>query len=186
MASLAIVHGTRSVSRLLDLGMLLPLGTSAVTLGFGVLISLDRGVLDLRGSWWIVPITQSLLAIPFVVRGVVPVLRAIDPGMREVAATLGASPGRVRREIDLRIGARALATGVGFAFAISLGEFGATSFVGRRSDLLTVPLAIQRLLATPGDLLRGQAMALSVILMVVTALVVFLSDRLHPTSGGML
>ena len=186
MASLAIVHGTRSVSRLLDLGMLLPLGTSAVTLGFGVLISLDRGVLDLRGSWWIVPITQSLLAIPFVVRGVVPVLRAIDPGMREVAATLGASPGRVRREIDLRIGARALATGVGFAFAISLGEFGATSFVGRRSDQLTVPLAIQRLLATPGDLLRGQAMALSVILMVVTALVVFLSDRLHPTSGGML
>ncbi|MCO4833143.1 MAG: hypothetical protein KC481_05745, partial [Acidimicrobiaceae bacterium] len=64
--------------------------------------------------------------------------------------------------------------------------FGATSFVGRRSDLLTVPLAIQRLLATPGDLLRGQAMALSVILMVATALVVFLSDRLHPTSGGML
>ena len=186
MASLAIVHGTRSVSRVLDLGMLLPLGTSAVTLGFGVLISLDRGVLDLRGSWWIVPITQSLIAIPFVVRGVVPVLRAIDPALREVAATLGAAPARVRREIDLRIGARALATGVGFAFAISLGEFGATSFVGRRSDLLTVPLAIQRLLSTPGDLLRGQAMALSVILMIVTAVVVFVGDRLHPKAGGML
>ncbi len=186
MASLAIVHGTRSVSRLLDLGMLLPLGTSAVTLGFGVLISLDRGVLDLRGSWWIVPITQSLIAIPFVVRGVVPVLRAINPSMREAAATLGASPGRVRREIDLRIGSRALATGVGFAFAISLGEFGATSFVGRRSDLLTVPLAIQRLLSTPGDVLRGQAMALSVILMIVTTVVVFIGDRLHPSSGGVL
>ena len=186
MASLAIVHGTRWVSRVLDLGMLLPLGTSAVTLGFGVLISLDRGVLDLRSSWWIVPITQSLIAIPFVVRGVVPVLRAIDPALREAAATLGASPGRVRREIDLRIGARALATGVGFAFAISLGEFGATSFVGRRTDLLTVPLAIQRLLSTPGDLLRGQAMALSVILMLVTALVVFIGDRLHPRSGGLL
>jgi len=186
MASLAIVHGTRSVSRVLDLGMLLPLGTSAVTLGFGVLISLDRGVLDLRSSWWIVPITQSLIAIPFVVRGVVPVLRAIDPTLREAAATLGAAPARVRREIDLRIGARALATGVGFAFAISLGEFGATSFVGRRSDLLTVPLAIQRLLSTPGDLLRGQAMALSVILMLVTTVVVFIGDRLHPKAGGLL
>jgi thiamine transport system permease protein len=186
MASLAIVHGTRSVSRVLDLGMLLPLGTSAVTLGFGVLISLDRGVLDLRSSWWIVPITQSLIAIPFVVRGVVPVLRAIDPALREAAATLGAAPARVRREIDLRIGARALATGVGFAFAISLGEFGATSFVGRRSDLLTVPLAIQRLLSTPGDLLRGQAMALSVILMLVTTVVVFIGDRLHPKAGGLL
>ncbi len=186
MASLAIVHGGRFGSRLLDLGMLLPLGTSAVTLGFGVLIALDRGVLDLRSSWWIVPITQSLIAIPFVVRGVVPVLRSINPAMREVAATLGASPGRVRREIDLRIGSRALATGVGFAFAISLGEFGATSFVGRRSNLLTVPIAIQRLLSTPGDQLRGQAMALSVILMLVTALVVLIGDRLHPSSGGML
>jgi len=187
LASLAIVHGGRFVSRLLDLGMLLPLGTSAVTLGFGVLISLDRGVLDLRGSWWIVPITQSLIAIPFVVRGVVPVLRAIDPAMREAAATLGAAPHRVRREIDVRIGARALATGVGFAFAISLGEFGATSFVGlRRLDLMTVPIAIQRLLATPGDTLRGQAMALAVILMFVTAVVVFVGDRLHPDSGGML
>jgi len=166
LAALAIVHGGRVFSRLLDLGMLLPLGTSAVTLGFGVLISLDRGVLDLRGSWWIVPITQSLIAIPFVVRGVVPVLRAIDPSMREAAATLGADPRRVRQEIDVRIGARALATGVGFAFAISLGEFGATSFVGRRLDLMTVPIAIQRLLATPGDTLRG--------------------DRLHPDSGGML
>jgi len=121
-----------------------------------------------------------------VVRGLVPVLRSIDPVMREAAATLGATPSRVRREIDLRIGARALATGVGFAFAISLGEFGATSFVGRRSDLLTVPLAIQRLLGTPGDLLRGQAMALSVVLMIVTAVVVFIGDRLHPNSGAML
>jgi len=186
LASLAIVHGSRGVSRLLDLGMLLPLGTSAVTLGFGVLIALDRGVLDLRGSWWIVPITQSLIAIPFVVRGVVPVLRAIDPKLRDAASTLGASPLVVRREIDLRIGSRALANGVGFAFAISLGEFGATSFVGRQPDTLTVPLAINRLLATPGDLLRGQAMALSVILMIVTTLVVLIGDRLHPSSGGML
>lgn len=186
LASVAIVHGSSFTSRLLDLGMLLPLGTSAVTLGFGVLISLNRGVLDLRGSWWIVPITQSLIALPFVVRSVVPVLRAIDPSMREAAATLGAPPSRVRREIDLRIGSRALATGVGFAFAISLGEFGATSFVGRRADLLTVPLAIQRLLATPGELLRGQAMALSVVLMLVTAAVVLIGDRLHPDAGGVL
>lgn len=185
-ASIVIVHGTPRLSRLVDLGMLLPLGVSAVTLGFGVLISLDRGVLDLRGSWWIVPITQSLIGIPFVVRAVVPVLRSIDPHLREAAASLGANPAAVRREIDWRIGARALATGVGFAFAISLGEFGATSFVGRRPDLLTVPLAIERLLGTPGDLLRGQAMALSVILMVVTAVVVLIGDRLHPDGGAVL
>lgn len=186
LAAIVIVHGRSAWGRVLDLAVLLPLGTSAVTLGFGVLITLDRGIFDLRGSWWIVPITQSLIGIPFVIRAVVPVLRAIDPATREAAATLGAGPSAVRREIDLRVGARALATGVGFAFAVSLGEFGATSFVGRRPDLLTVPLAIERLLGTPGDLLRGQAMALSVILMIVTAIVVLVSDRVHPGSGGVL
>ena len=186
LASIAIVHGPRRAGRLVEVVMMLPLGTSAVTLGFGVLIALDRGWLDLRGSWWIVPITQSLIAIPFVIRGVVPVLRAIDPAVRAAAATLGAGPSVVRREIDWPIGGRALATGVGFAFAVSLGEFGATSFVGRRSDLLTVPLAIERLLGVPGAQLRGQAMALSVILMAVTAVVVFIGDRLHPGSGSVL
>jgi len=51
---------------------------------------------------------------------------------------------------------------------------------------LTVPLAIERLLGTPGDLVRGQAMALSVILMIVTAVVVLIGDRLHPDGGGVL
>lgn len=186
LAALTIVHGPRGLRRVLDLGMLLPLGTSAVTLGFGFLISLDRGVLDLRSSWWIVPIAQALIGIPFVVRAVIPVLRAIDGRLREAAASLGASPSRVWREIDLRIGGRALATGLGFAFAVSMGEFGATSFVGRQGDLTTMPLAIARLLSTPGTQLRGQAMALSVILMLVTSLVVLIGDRLHPDGGGVL
>ncbi len=186
LGSIVVVHGRRSLSRVLDVALLLPLGTSAVTLGFGILISLDRGILDLRSSWWIVPLTQALIGVPFVVRAVVPVLRAIDPATREAAATLGASPMRVRREIDLRVGGRALVTGTGFAFAISLGEFGATSFVGRDPDHLTVPLAIARLLGTPGELLRGQAMALAVILMVVTAIVVLAGERLQPGAGSVL
>lgn len=186
LASLVIVHGTKTLSRVLDLGLLLPLGTSAVTLGFGFLIALDERPLDLRSSWWIVPIAQALIAVPFVIRSVVPVLRAIDERVREAATSLGASAAAVRREIDFPIGARALANGAGFAFAISLGEFGATSFVGRGPDSLTVPLAIERLLSTPGDQLRGQAMALAVILMVVTALVVALIDGRNDSTAGVL
>ena len=90
---------------------------------------------------------------------------------------MGASPSRIRRDIDLPIARRALAIGAGFAFAISLGEFGATSFVGRRPEFMTVPLAISRLLSQPGELIRGQAMALSVILMVLTAAVLMVVDR---------
>ncbi len=176
-ASFAIVYSRRRLSRLLDLGYLLPLGVSAVTLGFGILITFDAGWLDLRQTWIIIPLAQALIAVPFVTRSVVPVLRAIDPHLREAAATMGASPAAIRRDIDLPIARRALLVGAGFAFAISLGEFGATSFVGRRPELLTVPLAIARLLSQPGQTIRGQAMALSVILMIVTVAVLVLVDR---------
>ena len=176
-ASLAIVYGRGRASALLDLGYLLPLGTSAVTLGFGILITFDQGVFDLRQSWFIIPLTQALIGIPFVTRAVVPTLRSIDPHLREAAASMGAPPSQIWRDIDLPIARKALVVGAGFAFAISLGEFGATSFVGRSPEHMTVPLAIARLLGQPGETIRGQAMALSVILMLVTTAVLLLVDR---------
>jgi len=57
--------------------VLLPLGASAVMLGFGFLIAFDEGPLDFRSSWWLVPVAQSLIAAPFVVRIVTPALRSI-------------------------------------------------------------------------------------------------------------
>ena len=176
-ASIAVVYGKGRLRRLLDLAYLLPLGTSAVTLGFGILITFDSGLIDIRQSWIIVPLAQSLIAIPFVTRAVVPVLSAIDPHLREAAATMGITPAQIWRTIDLPIARRALLIGAGFGFAISLGEFGATSFVGRRPDLMTVPLAIERLLGQPGDTIRGQAMALSVILLVITGGLLLAIDR---------
>ena len=183
-AALVVVHGRNAVGRVFDLGLTLPLGTSAVTVGLGLLLVLDRPPLDLRTSTIIVPIAHAVVGIPFVVRTLVPMLRAIDPQVREAAAVLGASPGAVRREIDLRVAARGLAVGGAFAFAVSLGEFGATSFIPRRPETLTAPLAIFRLLGTPGDTLRGQAMALAVVLMVLTAVVVFLIDLLGDVREG--
>lgn len=160
-----------------DTLLMLPLGTSAVTLGFGMLIALDAPI-DLRRSWILVPVAHALVAIPFVVRSIAPVLAAIRRQVREAAAVLGASPARVRREIDLPIATRAAAVGAGFAFAVSLGEFGATTFLAR-PGAPTLPLAIFRLLGRPGALnLRG-AMVLAVALMALTAAVVLLVDRIR-------
>jgi thiamine transport system permease protein len=180
-AAVAVAFSRRTIGRLVDLAFLLPLGTSAVTLGFGVLLAFDSGVFDLRQSWFIIPLVQSLIGVPFVTRAVAPVLLAIDPHLREAASSLGADPRRVLRDIDLPIARRALTVGAGFAFAISLGEFGATSFVGRRPDFMTVPLAIARLLSQPGQQIRGQAMALSVILMLLTTAVLLALDRADRT-----
>jgi len=150
----------------LDPLLMLPLGISAVTLGFGYIIALGR----LRASPWLIPLAHTLIAFPFVVRSVLPVLRGIHPNLREAAAVLGASPGRVWAEIDLPIVGRALMVGAVFAFTISMGEFGATLFIARPGGATTtLPIAINRFLGQPGALNFGQAIALSSILMVVCA-----------------
>lgn len=176
LASVVVVHGHRSLSRAFDLGMMLPLGASAVTVGFGMLIALDQPPVDFRSSRFLVPVAHALIGVPFVMRTVVPTLRGVDRRLREAASVLGASPVRVRREVDWPLGARALAVGAAFSFAVSVGEFGATSFLPRHPDRLTAPLALFRLLGTPGGALRGQAMALAVVLMAVAALAVLVIE----------
>jgi thiamine transport system permease protein len=179
LASVVIVHGRPVAGRSLDLALMIPLGTSAVTLGFGILLALDTPPLDLRSTRAIVPIVQALIGIPFVLRALVPALRAVDPRQREAAAMLGANPRRARLEVDVPVALRAVLVGAGFAFAISLGEFGATSFLAR-PDAPTVPVAMFRLLGQPGESLRGQAMALGVVLATLTAGATLLIERLRP------
>ena len=79
----------RRVRGALDVFFMLPLGVSAVTIGFGFLIALDRPPLDLRDSPLLVPIAQALVALPLVVRTVAPVLAGIDDRQRQAAASLG-------------------------------------------------------------------------------------------------
>jgi thiamine transport system permease protein len=167
-----------------DLLATLPLGTSAVTVGFGFLVALDTGVLDLRTSPWIIPIAHALIGIPFVVRTMVPALRTIDPRLHEAAAVLGASPARVRWTVDVPIIRRAVLVAAGFAFAISLGEFGATLFIAR-PDRPTLPVEIFRLLSLPGAQNYGMAMAASTILMALTATAMVLIERARvPNAAG--
>ncbi|WP_079142535.1 iron ABC transporter permease [Streptomyces sp. LUP30] len=166
-----------------DALLMLPLGVSAVTVGFGFLIALDEPPLDLRATWILVPLAQALVGVPFVVRTMLPVLRAVDHRLREAAAVLGASPWRVWREVDLPMVRRALLVAAGFAFAVSLGEFGATVFIAR-PDNPTLPVAVARLLGRAGELNYGQAMALSTILMVVCAVALLVLERLRTDRAG--
>ncbi|MFI7386945.1 ABC transporter permease [Streptomyces sp. NPDC049813] len=182
VGGLAAAALTRRAGRLVrgfDALLMLPLGVSAVTVGFGFLITLDEPPLDLRASWILVPLAQALVGVPFVVRTMLPVLRAVDGRLREAAAVLGASPLRAWREVDLPLVRRALLVAAGFAFAVSLGEFGATVFIAR-PDNPTLPVAVARLLGRAGDLNYGQAMALSTVLMVVCAGCLLLLERLRP------
>ena len=167
----------------LDAAFMLPLGVSAVTVGFGFLITLARPPLALTRSWWILPLAQAVVAVPLVVRTLLPALRAIDPRQREAAAALGAGPGRVLLTVDGPQLLRAGGLAVGFALATSLGEFGATSFLARPQEP-TLPVVVYRLIGSPGSQNQGMALAGGVVLAVGSAAVMlgceWLQTRLGP------
>lgn len=160
----------------LDPLFMLPLGTSAVTLGLGYIIALDQPPLNLRASPWLLPLAHTLVAFPFVVRSLLPVLRGMNPRWREAAGVMGASPARVLREIDLPVVARALLVGAVFAFTVSVGEFGATLLIAR-PNFPTMPVVIYRLLGAQGALNQGQGLAMSTLLMIVSAIGFILIER---------
>ncbi|GAA4032921.1 iron ABC transporter permease [Allokutzneria multivorans] len=168
----------------MDMALMLPLGVSAVTVGFGYLVTMDSLPGDLRSSPVLVPFAQALVVMPLIIRTVLPVLRAIDDRLRQAAATLGASPLRVWREVDLPFAGRSLLAAAGFGYVVALGEFGATSFLVR-PDAPTLPVAVSRLISRPGELNVQMAYASCVLLMIVTVAAVALVERVRVGSEAL-
>ncbi|EEH63269.1 ABC transporter, permease protein [Gleimia coleocanis DSM 15436] len=166
----------------LDALFALPLGVSAVTVGFGFLISLDAPPLDFRQSWWLIPLAQAMVAVPLVVRLVSGVLEQIDPRQLEAAAVLGAPWYRVLWAVELPLASRSMVLAGAFAMAMSLGEFGATSFLARPAEP-TLPVVIYRLVGKPGAAEQGMAVAASVILAVCAALLMVVAEAWFDRSG---
>lgn len=162
--------------------MMLPLGVSAVTLGFGLLLTMRNPLglgFDLRASAALIPIAQSLIAIPLVVRTLLPQLRAIHPDQHNAAAMLGASPLRIITTIDLASVRKSFGLAAGFACAASLGEFGATAFLVR-PDVNTLPVIIAQLLSQQGADNYGMALAASVVLATLTATIMLIAESRAP------
>jgi thiamine transport system permease protein len=173
----ALIESRRG--RWLDAVFMLPLATSAVTLGFGYLIALSA----LRSTAILIPLAHTLVALPFVVRSVLPALRMIPRSITEAARVLGEAPAGVWRRVTLPIVGRAVAVGATFAFTVSMGEFGASLFIAR-PDTPTMPVVIFRLLGQPGASNYGQALAMSVILMAVCAVAFVTIERLRIGGSG--
>ncbi|MDR2253640.1 MAG: hypothetical protein LBD97_07275, partial [Bifidobacteriaceae bacterium] len=169
-----------------DGALMAPLGVSAVTVGFGFLITLNRAPLNLRTSFWLIPLAQALVALPLVVRTALPPLRALDGRQRQAAAVLGARPWRVWTAVDAPVLRRAAAVAAAYAFAVSVGEFGATAFLVR-PETTTLPVAIYKLLARPGAGNLGAAAAAAVLLAAITvaAMACVEASRSRDSTTGM-
>ncbi len=173
----------RIAKRILDPLFMLPLATSAVTLGFGYIVALNKPPLNLRQSLLLVPIAHTLVAVPFVIRSLLPAVRRINPRLQEAASLLGAADHQVWLHVDWPLIRRALLIGAVFAFTISMGEFGATVFIAR-PQTPTMPVAIFRFLGQPGALNYGQALAMSTLLMLVCALGFVVIERFRLGDEG--
>ena len=183
MLSVYALQRKGRITRVLDPILMLPLGASAVTLGLGFVITFGQLPQALSIFPFLIPIVHSLVAYPFVVRTIQPALSAIPDSIHSAAATLGASPRRIFWHVDLPILRRPLFVASLFAFAISLGEFGATVFLAR-PEFPTIPVAIYRFLSQPGGLNYGQAMAMATILMVLCTACILIMELVLPMKGN--
>ena len=186
-ASIAFVLGTliswllvRTKHKVFDFVFLAPLGVSSVVLGFGFLVSFDAEWFPLRSSWLIVPLAQALIALPMVIRLVYPALVSIGKEPIEQASLDGASSWQTWRFVESGMIKGVLLTALGYAAIISVGEFGASTFLAYGSEG-TIPTLLFRLIARPGEQNYGMAMAVSAILIAFVWTVMLLLSRYSRT-----
>lgn len=190
--ALVLARGRFRLQGLLRSLVLLPLVLPPVVGGIALLYTFGRQgllgrTLEVLGlqiafSTTAVVLAQTFVALPFLVVSLEGALRTGGERYEAVAATLGASPGRVFRRVTVPLVLPGLASGAVLAFARSLGEFGATlTFAGSLQGVTrTLPLEIYLQRETDPD----AAVALSLVLMAVAVGVVALAYR-RPAGGGM-
>jgi len=145
----------------------LPLVVSAATLGLGLVITFNKDPFAWRSHTWLIPVIHALIALPVAIRILEPAMQAIPSSLRDNAALLGASPWHTWLRIEIALLRPALLRSVGIAAAISLGEFGVTSFL-TRSNSTTMTMAITQLLGRPGALTQQSGYVLASLLIVLT------------------
>ena len=157
----------------LDASFLLPIGVSSVVIGVGYLITLTGDLAWLRSSWILVPLVQSVFAIPLVVRIVYPSFLAVEVNTREAAMTDGANALQLFRNVDYPLLRPVMTTAIAFSALVSLGEFGVASLL-TYGDQSTIPVLMFQLISRPGAQNYGMALAVASILTLLTTIIVLL------------
>ncbi|MCG3267943.1 molybdate ABC transporter permease subunit [Yoonia sp. I 8.24] len=150
--------------QLLNVAVHLPLVMPPVVTGYLLLVvfgsqgpvgrALEQVLgLSLAFRWTGAALAAAIMAFPLMVRAIRLGLEAIDPGLEDAAATLGASRWRVFGTVTLPLALPSILAGVVLGFAKALGEFGATiTFVAAiPGQTQTIPSAIYGLLQVPNS-----------------------------------
>ncbi len=156
-----------------------PLARSAAVLPMavsGIVASLGWSVIFPRGGTWLVPLAQSLGALPYVLKSVASSLASLESSPLEAARTLGAGRARAAFDVELRGAAPAVGAAFAFALAVAAGDVNVPLVLGR-DGYEPLPLLLYRLI---GAYRLQEACAVGVLLGALSSLAFFLSDRRRP------
>ena len=148
-----IAAGTGAARSLVQAVVALPLVLPPTVLGFYLLVALGpltapgRVIIALLGhplafSFGGLVVGSVLYSLPFAVQPLVAGFRAVDPALLEVAATLGASPGRRFLSITLPLARPSLIAAAVLTFTHTVGEFGVVLMLGGNIPGATRTLSI--------------------------------------------
>jgi molybdate transport system permease protein len=167
----------------------LPLVLPPVVTGYLLLVVFGRNgavgsvLYDLFGitlafRWTGAALAAGIMAFPLMVRAIRLGFEAVDHGIEDAAATLGASPLRVFVTVTLPLIASGILAAAVLGFAKALGEFGATiTFVAAiPGQTQTIPSAIYGLLQVPGE--EGAVVSLVVVSIVLAMGALIISEWL--------
>lgn len=141
--ALAVARGERGW---LDLAAALPLATSGLVLGTGLFMVVQPLVAPSRVALAVTVLVNSLMALPFCYRLLLPDARALEAGYGRLAASLGLAGAARLRLLTLPRLARPLGLSAGLAGALSMGDLGVIALFADRGGA-TLPLMVQRLSA---------------------------------------
>ncbi|MEL6684716.1 MAG: molybdate ABC transporter permease subunit [Pseudomonadota bacterium] len=138
--------------------------------------------------WTGAALAAAIMAFPLMVRAIRLGFEAVDPGLEEAAATLGASRWRIWCTVTLPLVVPGILAGAILGFAKALGEFGATiTFVAAiPGQTQTIPTAIYGLLQVPGSEPAVVGLVVVSIILAMGALLVseWLARRMTKRLGG--
>jgi molybdate transport system permease protein len=173
----------------LDALTALPLALPPTVLGYYLLVVIGRsswigraweGITgsQLVFTWRAAVIASTLHAIPLLVKSSRAALENIDRALERAGRSLGASEWRLFWRVSLPLARRPIAAATALAFARSLGDFGATLMIAGNIPGRTQTAAIAIYDAVESGNTRT-ALILVLVISVLTALIVFLANRLE-------
>ena len=154
--------------------VLIPIGISPVVVGLVTLALAGYLPRSLTGSWILLPLIQVLFALPVAYQILRPSRLAIDPELLEASRLDGADRFRTTALIELPLLRKSVGLATAFSAMVSIGEFGAASFLAFGSNE-TLPIVLFKLLSRPGEINLGMAMMVAAIYILISAYVIWLS-----------